>query len=189
MSCTLPMRFDDAPLLWTVPDVYSPEECRQTVRDIERWGPTIATNNAIYRDQDRVMRDDPERAAALLRRLGPHLPERIGPLRLVGLNARLRFYRYQPGQRFPPHMDHWYWPSPTQVTLLTVLVYFNDDFEGGETRFLEQLDAVVVPKAGMVAIFQHKVRHEGCPVLRGTKYAMRTDAIYEADTPIAPPDL
>jgi prolyl 4-hydroxylase len=65
-----------------------------------------------------------------------------------------------------------------------VLVYFNDDFEGGETQFLEQLDEIVVPEPGLVAIFQHKIRHEGRPVRRGTKYAMRTDVVYEGDEPI-----
>ncbi len=61
-----------------------------------------------------------------------------------------------------------------------VLVYFNDDFEGGETRFVKQLDRVVRPRRGLVAIFQHKIRHEGCEVRRGKKYAMRTDVIYQA---------
>jgi hypothetical protein len=75
-------------------------------------------------------------------------------------------------------MDHWYRPSDTHVTLHTVLTYFNDDFEGGETRFLEQRDEVVTPKPGRVVIFQHKLRHEGCEVRRGTKYAMRSDVIY-----------
>jgi hypothetical protein len=78
-------------------------------------------------------------------------------------------------------MDHWYRPNDRQITLHTVLVYFNDDFEGGETAFHEQFDRLVSPKPGMVAIFQHKLRHEGRAVLRGTKYAMRSDVIYEAD--------
>ena len=49
---------------------------------------------------------------------------------------------------------------------------------GGETRFQEQLEETVVPRAGRVAIFQHKLRHEGCEVTRGIKYAMRTDVVY-----------
>ena len=77
-------------------------------------------------------------------------------------------------------MDHWYRSGDFQITLYTVLVYFNDDFEGGETRFQEQLEQTVVPRRGLTVIFQHKIRHEGCPVLRGTKYAMRSDVIYEA---------
>ena len=177
------MRFESEPLLWTVDGVYTPDECAGFVDLIERSAPTLATNNPVYRDQDRVIRDDPGISSDLFRRLRPHLPERLGPageFRLVGLNERLRFYRYSPGQQFLPHTDHWYRPCETRITLHSVLVYFNDDFEGGETRFLEQLEQTVVPKPGLAAIFQHKVRHEGCPVARGRKYAMRTDVVFEA---------
>lgn len=184
MPIDVPMRFETEPMLWTVEQVYTPSECADLVALIERSSPTLATNNPLYRDQDRVIRDDPELATDLFRRLRPYLPERMGQLRLLGLNERLRFYRYRPGQRFETHMDHWYRPNDRQITLHTVLVYFNDDFKGGETVFQEQLDRTVVPEAGMVAVFQHKLRHEGRPVLHGTKYAMRSDVIYEADEAI-----
>jgi prolyl 4-hydroxylase len=184
MPIDIPMRFDDQRLLWCVENIYTNAECAEFIALIERSSPTLATNNPQYRDQDRVILDAPEIAAELFRRLRPHLPERMGDLRLVGLNDHLRFYRYRPGQRFEPHMDHWYRPNDRQVTLHTVLAYFNDDFEGGETAFQEQLNEVVVPRAGSVAVFQHKVRHEGRPVTKGTKYAMRSDVIYEADGPI-----
>lgn len=174
------MRFETEPLLWSVEDVYTEAECRGFIDLIERSAPALATNNPLYRDQDRVIKDDPGIAGELFRRLRPHLPERINVLRLVGLNDRLRMYRYRAGQRFEPHMDHWYRPSESQVTLHTVLVYFNDDFEGGETRFREQIEQTIIPRRGMAAIFQHKIRHEGCPVRRGIKYAMRSDVIYEA---------
>jgi len=189
MPIDIPMRFETAPLLLTIPRVYSAEECARFIALVEAGAPTLATNNPLYRDQDRVVRDDPAVAAELFARLGPHLPATVGPLRLVGLNERLRMYRYRPGQRFAPHTDHWYQPSPTRITLYTVLVYFNDDFEGGETRFVEHLDDIVVPQPGLVAIFQHKLRHEGCPVLRGTKYAMRSDVVYEATEAVRTPGL
>ena len=173
------MRFEAEPLLWVVENIYTETECRGFIDFIERSSPTLATNNPMFRDQDRVITDNPEIAGELFRRLRPHLPEQIDALKLVGLNERLRMYRYRAGQRFEPHMDHWYCPSENQVTLHTILVYFNDDFEGGETRFQEQIEQTIIPNPGMVAIFQHKIRHEGCPVRRGVKYAMRTDVIYE----------
>ncbi|MBO6934231.1 MAG: 2OG-Fe(II) oxygenase [Deltaproteobacteria bacterium] len=181
---TVPFRFDDAPLLWTVPDVYDADECQEWIRIIEAGSPRIATNNPVYRDQDRVIRDDLAAASTLFERLRKHLPERLGELSLGGLNERLRMYRYAPGQRFAPHMDHWYRPTDTRITLLTVLVYLNDDFEGGETAFMEQLEETVHPKPGLVAIFQHKIRHEGCPVRSGHKYAIRSDVYYDAPSPI-----
>jgi len=178
MTIEVPMRFESEPLLWVVEDIYSPEECNQFIRLIERSSPKLATNNPLYRNQDRVMIDDPKRSQDLFARLRPHLPETMGDLVLIGLNERLRMYRYKIGQSFTPHMDHWYRPNEHQITLHTVLVYFNDDFEGGETIFQEQLEQIVVPKTGAVAIFQHKIRHEGAVVRQGIKYAMRTEVIY-----------
>jgi prolyl 4-hydroxylase len=180
----VPMRFEHTPLLWVVEDVYTPAECAEIARQIEDWSPRLATNNPLYRDQDRVVRDDRRFAGDLFERLRAHIPARIGELSVVGLNERLRFYRYQAGQQFAPHMDHWYQPDETHITLITVLVYFNDDFGGGETRFMEQLEQTVIPRPGLVALFQHKIRHEGCEVTRGRKYAMRSDVLYEAPSPI-----
>ena len=185
MAIKIPMRFETEPLLWSVDEVYTEAECRDFIDFIERSSPALASNNPLYRDQDRVIKDAPVIAEELFRRLRPHLPERVDALRLVGLNDRLRMYRYRPGQRFEPHMDHWYRPSENRVTLHTVLVYFNDDFEGGETRFQEQLERTIAPRRGAAVIFQHKIRHEGCPVRRGVKYAMRSDVIYEAPEPVS----
>lgn len=185
MPIQIPMRFETEPLLWLVNDVYTENECRNFIDFIEQSSPTLATNNPLYRDQDRLIEDNPKIADDLFLRLYPHLPKQINLLKLVGLNERLRMYRYRTGQRFDPHMDHWYRPSENRISLHTVLVYFNDDFEGGETRFQEQIEQTIIPKRGMVAIFQHKIRHEGCPVRRGIKYAMRSDVIYEADEPIS----
>ena len=184
MPINIPMRYENQKLLWSVEDVYSADECARFIDLIERSSPALATNNPLYRDQDRVIKDDPEIAAELFRRLRPNLPDQMGSLRLVGLNERLRFYRYHSGQRFDPHMDHWYRPIEYQITLHSILVYFNDNFEGGETRFQEQIEQTVVPKPGLAAIFQHKIRHEGCQVRSATKYAMRTDVVYESPEPI-----
>jgi hypothetical protein len=42
-----------------------------------------------------------------------------------------------------------------------------------------QLDEVAIPKAGSVALFQNKLRYEGCEV-RGIKYALCRDTIDRA---------
>lgn len=180
MPVEVPFRYEEHTYLWLVENVYTPAECQDFIELIERSAPRLATDNASFRDQDRVVVDDVAAAEILFKRLRPHLPESMGDLQLVGLNERLRYYRYRMGQSFSPHMDHWHRPSDTQISLFTVLVYFNDDFEGGETKFMEQLEQIVVPRQGMAAIFQHTIRHEGCSVKRGVKYALRTDVIYGA---------
>ena len=82
-----------------------------------------------------------ERVKAGLEQAGQALPAMFKGGALVGANPRLRLYRYQPGQR---HGTHW----DTEVELeggrvrsrLTLVLYLNDDFSGGQTRF-EELDA------------------------------------------------
>jgi prolyl 4-hydroxylase len=160
MPIEVPFRFEDERLLWSIDNVYSVAECDRLIRLIEASEPQIATNNPLFRNQDRVIRDDPEMARELFYRLKYHLPHRIGNLEIIGINERLRMYRYRVGQCFKPHMDHWYRPNETSITLHTVLVYLNGNFEGGETRFSEQLNEVIKPVAGLVAIFQHKLRIE-----------------------------
>jgi prolyl 4-hydroxylase len=83
MPINIPMRFETEPLLWSVSDIYTAAECGRFIDLIERSSPTLATNNPLYRDQDRVIRDDPETAAELFRRLRPYLFREIGPLWLA----------------------------------------------------------------------------------------------------------
>jgi hypothetical protein len=66
MSLQIPMRFENEPLLWLVNDVYTKEECDRFIEFIEKSSPTLATNNSLYRDQDRVIKDDPEIAKELI---------------------------------------------------------------------------------------------------------------------------
>ena len=67
------------------------------------------------------------------------------------------------------------------VGLLTFMVYLNDEFEGGETT-IEKLD--VQPEKGLALLFFHHVRHKGQPVVRGRKYVLRTDVMYQLTEPM-----
>jgi len=74
---------------------------------------------------------------------------------------------------------------------LTFIIYLNDDFEGGCTSFFVPrpgeegcLEArPVKPVAGSATVFPHgetgvPLLHEGSPVVKGTKYLLRTDVVY-----------
>lgn len=84
--------------------------------------------------------------------------------------------RYQPGQEYKPHYD-FVRAAPNQ-RMLTLLIWLNDDYDGGETRFLETgLD--VKGKTGDAVVFRNMAsdrsldkmtRHAGMPVTRGTKF-------------------
>ena len=62
-------------------------------------------------------------------------------------------------------------------SLLTLLLYLDEDFEGGETEFPEQGETIA-PRAGNALWLQHAVLHAGKPVTRGTKHLLRTDVLY-----------
>jgi predicted O-methyltransferase YrrM len=146
----------------------------------------------------------------------------------VGLNRRWRIYRYDSSgkETFAPHIDAAFPPSGLSedgntliwddssnygddkeiVSRLTVLIYLNDDFIGGETNFyrpvslqdaydnqqISSLIASVRPVTGSVLLFPQGVGeeaveyarkawplHEGSPVTSGRpKYVIRSDALF-----------
>jgi prolyl 4-hydroxylase len=55
------------------------------------------------------------------------------------------------------------------------MIYLNDAFEGGETKFNK---CSIEPATGKALIFRHELLHEGCPVITGIKYVLRTDIMY-----------
>ena len=183
------------PLWLTADGVLSPEACRTHIARFEAGQPHVAPIiradgvgiDEEVRNNERVMWDDGAEANALLDALRERLqatdralPPAFRGGALVGANPRLRVYRYEPGQR---HGTHW----DTEVELeggavisrLTLVIYLNDDFEGGHTRFPE-LDVSVQAAPGRALLFQHRVLHEACAVERGAKYVLRTDVLYRA---------
>jgi len=55
-----------------------------------------------------------------------------------------------------------------------LIVYLNNDFQGGETVF-SQLGIKITPQMGTAIMFNHSILHEGAKVLQGIKYIVRTD--------------
>lgn len=176
------------PLVWTVDDVMSPDECGTLIARIEALGcePATITTAAGFvhrpeiRNNDRVIFDDHELAATLYARVAHTVPDTMfSSMAPVGANERFRCYRYAPGQRFAPHYDGSFARSHDEESTLTLMVYLNDAFEGGETTFLDH-EVTIVPRRGLALLFQHRQHHEGCPVRAGVKYVLRSDVMYRA---------
>ncbi len=172
--------------IFTVSNVLSSEECAEYIALTEKIGYTpagLTMGQDQYfmapnvRNNDRVILDDEARAAQLWHRIAEYIPVTIDGWTALGLNERLRFYRYDPGQRFAPHGDGSFMRQVGEMSLLTFMIYLNDGFEGGETHFLEP-DISVVPTAGMALCFRHELLHEGDWVIRGRKYVLRSDVMY-----------
>ena len=121
------------------------------------------------------MIDDPALAAKLWERAEDYVFQPVTGYKPIGLNERFRFYRYGPGQMFRWHRDGAFERNERERSQLTFMVYLNDDFTGGETRF-ETFE--VRPERGMALVFLHPLLHEGGEIRSGKKYVLRSDIMY-----------
>ena len=92
----------------------------------------------------------------------------------------LQILSYEEGQKYDAHYDPCFKCKADNGHLLrehTVLMYLNDDFEGGATDF-PLAGKTVAPVKGMAAVFTSmkdgriisESKHAGVPVRRGTKW-------------------
>lgn len=191
--------------------VMNPEECMRLVALSERIGYSVDSSMAAGRGvresetctllADSLMNDE------LFERCRPFLPPLVDGGQLAGLNRRWRLYRYPAFGTFKPHVDG-SWPGSgldqsgrlvadaweDRWSHLSCLVYLNDDFRGGATRFFlpegrgRPAEAPyrveeVRPKCGSALFFFHGEHpmspvHEGARIASGTKYVLRTDVLY-----------
>lgn len=88
----------------------------------------------------------------------------------------LALLRYSPGQEYRPHFD--FVSGASNRRIQTALVYLNNGYEGGETRFVKT-GLTVKGGAGDVVLFSNEgadggpnplSEHAGMPVTRGVKY-------------------
>ena len=157
----------------------TPEECKGFIDFSEKQGyQESLIRSKDIRDNDRVIWDNPQVAAQLWELVKDMMPADIEGYEPIGLNERLRFYRYRDGQQFKPHVDGPYKRSEIEKSKITLLLYLNEDFEGGNTTLVLEGEEVE-PKEGMLFLFEHKIMHCGRPVTKGTKYVLRTDVMYK----------
>jgi len=144
-----------------------------------------------YRNNDRLLEDNEILSAYLFGQCKAFFPGEVVSqeenLSLSGLNNRLRYCQYSPGQAFSIHQDGVYHKDQNQRSVLTFLLYLNDHdgFSGGETGFYNdqygsELLKSYKPEAGDVAVFDHMLWHSGEQVTSGNKYILRSDIIYSS---------
>jgi predicted 2-oxoglutarate/Fe(II)-dependent dioxygenase YbiX len=166
-------------------NVFTADECQKFIELSENTGYDAATVNAFggavrrpdIRNNDRVILDDELFAEELWQLCKPFLPNVLNGRRALGLNERLRFYRYEPGQKFAAHVDGYYRRPNGEQSLLTWMIYLNENFTGGATKFYGA-DVEVKPETGMMLVFRHALLHEGAEVESGRKYVLRSDIMF-----------
>jgi aminoglycoside phosphotransferase/adenylate kinase family enzyme len=206
---------EGVPGAYLLASVLSRGECEQLIAASEalgyapkksrRSGPPIRTNTRLLYEAH------PELSGTLAQRMRPHLEaidvSTVGPWRLAEgsrlLNERWRMNRYAEGEAFFPHFDTGYALGRECRSLLSVILYLNDDFDGGETVFFpggqtrdhmlpgdeDAREVRVRPAAGTALVFHHfgplNPRHSGLtPAPRPRpKYVVRTDVFYTRPPP------
>ena len=85
-------------------------------------------------------------------------------------NTPSSIVRYKKGQFYNEHVD---FGLGTDVRLVSLVCYLNDNFEGGETAFSRQ-GIKVKPETGKAILFPSGLthRHSACDIISGTKYAL-----------------
>jgi predicted 2-oxoglutarate/Fe(II)-dependent dioxygenase YbiX len=179
---------------YSLDNVLTKEECLEWIKESEEKGyepALINIGNGLeryipeVRNSYRCMIDTPQKTQMIYDRIKFALPETWYNKKIVGINERLRFLRYDPGEYFEGHYDGSY-ETDKHISRITVQIYLNEDYEGGLTTFLPDRDQTdvacpYVHKTGSALLFEHQIYHEGSEVTKGRKYAVRTDVLYMKD--------
>jgi prolyl 4-hydroxylase len=157
----------------------------KNVLDVERCArPLESAISMVWRESASKAEAVPTRSVARMRleegSLGQTFaevfPDQVAGRTFVGLSyERIIVAHYQKGDFFARHTDAAYLREPGVSSLFSVLIYLNDDFEGGETSFPDLL-RIVKPEAGCALVFGHG--HIGLPISQGDKYALHLFAMY-----------
>lgn len=167
-------------LLWVVDNVLTPHQCFELIQLVEKEGfyrTRHGTPGKTERFNARVIQTDMILAQLVYAKIKDVIPQELVGLRPLGTNDCLRFYRYEENDFFKPHQDTDHFISSGNRSLLSVVVYLNSDYEGGELH-IPARNEMIKPECGQAVVFGHRLVHESKPIRSGVKYAFRTDVMY-----------
>ena len=194
----------DGAQVYQLRQVMFPRECKALIAHAESLGFAKAGRaiggeqyrvNEKARNNLRVIIEAEALASALWARVRGCVNLRHEGATAVGLNERLRVYKYEAGHHFSPHYDLRN-QLPQGETRFSFVIYLSEGFSGGGTRFFEEKSKnsrrgqergrkfnnqprfCAKPPTGGAVVFDHLLLHEGEEVTAGVKYAVRTDVIY-----------
>lgn len=198
---------ESVPGAFLLHNVLTDEECDQIIAASEAMGYTedapVSLGRHIRHNENCVWIADDELTGVPFNRCQSHFPPKVAAGVPVGLNARWRLYKYNTDDVFKVHTDG-SWPGSgldssgrlvkdiygDRWSQLTWVLYLNDNFDGGSTRFYLQqgrgntysVHDVQAVRGSAMCFFhgEHELSHlhEGAQVTRGTKYIIRSDVLY-----------
>lgn len=152
--------------IYEFPNFLTPEECAAFSRLVtEKEAPNF-TDSGLFTNKKW---QDPALATALFDRLEGRVE---GALRA---NTVVMGAIFHPRDSFSIHTDTglYYDRARGEKSRWTMLIYLNDDFEGGDTVFYDTdtwaITRRVRPEAGKALVFDIDLWHSGSPILAGVK--------------------
>ena len=175
---------DGNELLLQIDNIFTLDQCQTFIRNAEATGfQDIDRGNACYgRVTGRINLEGQPLHEWLYKHLYEIIPSYVDGKRVTGLNDHFRFSKYHAGQFFDIHKDGFNQDCNGNRSALTLNIFLNDDFKGGETDFFysnnrSDLRFSVKPLAGRGALFYAQQYHSGNEILSGYKYLLRTDVM------------
>jgi hypothetical protein len=151
-------------------DFFTPEECVVCIAYSETLGYRKAKLAHTGRNNLECFSQNPVLHNEISARLA-----QLFPKHKFLLSEYLEFYKYDEGHFISAHTDKSKALDKDIFSSKTLLIYLNDDFDGGGTIFPAQ-NITTVPQTGMLVLFdQNYLLHEGDEIRKGRKYIIRTD--------------
>jgi len=181
----------DNNLLSLINNVFSYEECNNLIIYSEKIGYVQASSYIDkykkehffleIRKSLRCIVDDINFAKILYKRIAHIIPNNYKDMTFCEINPRFRFLKYTDGDHFAKHTDEHYKNDKNEISLITVLIYLNDNYEGGNTKFLFDNDneISIIPKIGLICLMDQNILHEVPKLINGVKYVIRTELMYK----------
>ena len=178
-------------ILQSIYNVFSEKECKDLINVVEKIGFTKASlftdvdgkehYHTDVRNSMRKIIDDDGFAKLLEKRIYEHIPKTYNGLTYHSINRRFRFLKYEKGGFFARHKDNNYKTKDT-ISLITILIYLNEDYKGGYTTFFANVDDkegfTLEPKTGMISLMDQDIGHYVPELVEGVKYVIRTELQY-----------
>lgn len=174
-----PRTLSETPFVILFPKLVSEAECRYLMALAEpTYQPSMVYDDAHELVRDPIRTSDGSTIHWLIEDPAVQaINRRIAAATGTAYDAgeTLQSLRYSPGQEYRPHFD--FVPGENQ-RLWTALIYLNEEYEGGETEFV-QTGLRVRGTRGDVLVFRSSTpdgeleplsEHAGLPVTKGTKY-------------------
>eukprot|EP00298_Acanthocystis_sp_HF-20_P019974 c244_g1_i1.p1 GENE.c244_g1_i1~~c244_g1_i1.p1 ORF type:complete len:268 (-),score=90.36 c244_g1_i1:410-1213(-) len=157
-------------------NVFSPIEANQMIFAAEKVGFSAANDS---RSISSFSCDDTQITNLIWKRIRPYVPRCWHSGEALGLSSRFQIIRYDVTDDPITHGN--INTDSRKMTKLSVFICLNDEYQGGQIRFLDQVfhDHVDVDsKLGRTLVFEHGIRYQINPIASGRKYLLRMEVLY-----------